>query len=145
MTEYEAADLFFTIHQSAVATLSIYITVIFAMLVAGYLVAHRLDRITAGVLVGVFAAFSLGMINEVRGVYSDLAGVAQLINEKAIAPNSELNWHGAAGNPDFFATVPKILSSITILVFIGTLVFFFRLRWARLKKQGNIRPSIGDI
>ncbi len=145
MTEYEAADLFFSIHQSAVATLSNYIGVVFAMLVAGYLVAHRLDRVTAGILVIVFAVFSFGMINEVRGLYSDLAGVAGLIKEKAMMPGSELRWHGAATNDGFFEAIPVIISAITSMVFVGAIVFFFRLRWARFKKQGITKPAISDI
>lgn len=63
MTEFETAYLFYEVFDGANASLMNFITIMFAMLVASYLVAPRLNRTMAALVLILYSLISLGLIN----------------------------------------------------------------------------------
>jgi len=133
MTSYEWADLFFTANQSANMAMANFMAVIFAMLAAGYFVAHKLDRISTILLVALFTVFVAGMGNEVFSLYSDMGRIGAELARAGADPASDLTWFGPAGTDGAFLehVVAKVVGVICILAYTGTVWFFFRRRAVR--------------
>lgn len=130
MTDYELVSLFYQIQSSLTGSSANFMAGSSAMLVVGYLAAHRLDRIAAGTLIAIFTLFSLGLGNEMRGLASDLALVGREITARAAAGEpTALDWHPAAQGMDF-GFIWKTIVLMTALVYCGTVWFFFRSRAA---------------
>jgi hypothetical protein len=130
MTDYELVSLFYQIQSTLTGSTANFMTGAFAMLVAGYLVAHRLDRVATGILLTIFSVFTVGLGNEMRGLASDLALVGRQITARAAAdPASTLMWHPAAEGVDFGFIWPTLVG-MTVMIYIGTVWFFFRARAA---------------
>jgi hypothetical protein len=130
MTDYEIADLFFSVVSAANQSFMNYVTLVFAMLAASYLVAHKLDRITTVFAVGLFTAISAGYTFELFSVYSDLSRLAGVIAERGLQAETALGWHGAAlanGTGSLHFAGP-LMAGIALFGYLGTLIFFFRAR-----------------
>jgi hypothetical protein len=69
------------------------------------------------------------MTNELRGLYTDLALVADQIATHARRPGSTLGWHPAARGAPFHA-ISLIVTAIALLAYVGTMWFFMRSRAA---------------
>ncbi|MEM6899723.1 MAG: hypothetical protein AAF583_08140 [Pseudomonadota bacterium] len=144
MTDAEILLVFYEI-QEAIATSTInFIGVIFAALVGAYIAAEKLDRFMVGIVLTIFTAISLGAIAEVSTLGRDMGGLAESMSVLAQSSGRTLSWHSHAQGMD-----PSLLwGSITAVfafLYIGVVVFFFRLRWARFKKLGVARSSLEDL
>ncbi|MEM9262767.1 MAG: hypothetical protein AAGA22_04235 [Pseudomonadota bacterium] len=144
MDDYQLADLFFTVHQSYTASLTVYLGVISGGLLAAYLVADKLDRVTTGLVLFLFSGLCIALTNETLQLTQDFASLGQTIGERAKQPGADLAWHGAA-NGDPYTQIPAMTAFIQTTVFLAVVVFFFRLRWSRLRKQGRGRPDLADM
>ncbi len=130
MTDYEIASLFAEYASILEQTFINYISVMFAFLVASYLVAHRLSNAMIGVVLVLYSAFALNQIAMMFAVSSDLRGLELLMVERISQGAEELRFHSGARNPllglllgvsGFFAMVGG---------FVGSLWFFFLQRVA---------------
>jgi len=121
-------SLFYQINDNLGGTLANLMTVVFAMLTAGYFAAHRLDRVATFIVVTIFTGITLGLTNEVQGLSGDMARLGQAITERAAADSvSSLAWHPAAQGVDFSFISPT-LRILALLMWAGSLWFFFRSR-----------------
>jgi hypothetical protein len=142
MTDYELVSLFYQIQSNLTGSTANFMTGAFAMLVAGYLVGHRLDRVATGILLVIFSVFTLGLGNEMRGLASDMALVGREITSRAAAdPTSDLMWHPAAGGLDFGFIWPTVVG-MTALIYIGAVWFFFRARAANHVGFDRVEPAV---
>jgi hypothetical protein len=134
MSEYEIASLFYQIVETAHAALANYLTVVFAVLISIFLVGTRVDRSTWFALLGVYSFFSIGMINEIVSLYSDMVRLGWEMAEISAKTGTALTWHGMASStadgPAWF--IPITVGTMCSAAFLGSLFFFFRIR-----KQGG--------
>jgi hypothetical protein len=126
MREYETAHLFKEMMELLdVATMN-YVSVLFALLVASYLVAARLNKVMAGIVVGLFSLFALIIIFT---VHRTMAGASALIGHArraAAQGDASLNWHPMVSEPANFVEVfTPIYTATLIASFVAVLVFFF--------------------
>ena len=98
MSEFEMASLFYQVLEAAHAALANFLTVVFAVLVVGYFMAGKLDRIASIFLSGVNSLFAIGMTNEIVGLYSDLARLAWEIAQYTGSDGTAFSWHGMASS-----------------------------------------------
>ncbi len=135
MSEYEIASLFYQIVETAHAALANYLTVVFAVLISSFLVATKVDRSTWIALLGVYSLFSIGMINEIVSLYSDMVRLGWEMVEFSERTGTALTWHGMASATEDGPAwiIPIAVGVMCTLAFLGSLFFFFRLR-----KQGGV-------
>ncbi len=134
MSEYEMASLFFQVVETAHAAIANYLTVVFAVLVVSYFVAQKIERTSLIFLIVVYSVFSIGMINEIFSLYSDLIRLGWEMAVQFDAENSALSWLGMASSnasgPQW--AIPIIVTIACGLAYVGSLFFFYQIR-----KRGN--------
>lgn len=129
MTEYEVVSLFHQIVTGANASLTNFLTVLMAMLVASYMAAGKLDGKTTGMILAVYSVFSLGMMNEIYSGYRDFAAVGMEMVRMGRMPGSSIAWHpnvvaGGIG----LAQLPFVILAILVSAYASSMWFFFHMR-----------------
>ena len=142
MSEYEHAILFIEFAQAASAAMANYITLVFAMVVASYLAAHRLDRLMSGIAILIYSMFALGFCNEIIQIYSDLSNLGIAMEDKfGGIPETSLGWLGPVrAGADFLHILPTLIGTMVLLAYGASIWFFLRAR--RLHKQGTPIPLL---
>lgn len=139
MSEYEQTSLFFQIVGVGNGTMANYMTLLFGWLVTSYLAAHRLDRVMMWIAVTLYSMFALGFCNEIYQVYSDFARLGLQLADIGQSPNSDLGWFGpVATSPDALNLIPEFIRGMTLLAYVGSIVFFFRAR--RSNRSSDFGP-----
>lgn len=140
MTEFEHVILFTEFAQAASAVMANYMTLVFAMVVTSYMAAHRLDRFMTVIALLLYSLFALGFCNEIFQIYSDLARLGIQIAAAGDTPDTSLGWFGpVATSPDFLYVMPKIIGTMIVMAYIGSILFFFRAR------KANLSPNTGPV
>lgn len=134
MTEFETAYLFYEVYDGASTSLMNFITIMFAMLVASYLVAPRLSRTMAALVVILYSLISFGMINDLTAIYGDFARLGDRLYDLAQEDGTNLGWHGAASaaRSGSLHVARTFIISLAVLGYAGTVVFFFLVRRKKL-------------
>lgn len=127
MTDYEFASLLMQTVAAMGTSLANFMAGVFAMLVVGYVAAHRLDRIAATLIVIVYTIFCVGMFAEAWGLGTNLQLLSSQIAAQAQQPGSTLGWHPAARGAST-AHVRYTGLLVYSIMYAGTLWFFFRMR-----------------
>ncbi len=127
MSDYELASLFFQVIDTAHAALANFLTVVFAVLVVTHFVAHKLDRLSAFLLLTVYSLFSIGMTNEIVSLYSDFVRLGHRMAENGA---TDLGWLGmtSSGQDGPVWAIPIIVGIMCVTAYLGSLVFFYRMR-----------------
>ncbi len=135
MTDFELDYMFMERVAMGSATMMNYITLVFAMVTASYLVAHQLNRTMMITVLTLFSAFAMWITVISMNATIDMAAAAAVIADRASEEGSSLAWHAAA-KPLAKATVPfaPIVGVILHLgAYMGTIWFFFQARNKKLQ------------
>lgn len=130
MTDFEIAELFteyFALMQTQIIN---YATVLFAFLLAGYLIASKLQRVMATVIIVIFTAFAFDALMTTWFLAIDVVELQLLMRERVANGSQELAFHAAARedfNMDLY-TVTAIRVLTGVLAYIGAIWFFFHQR-----------------
>ncbi len=130
MSDYELADLFMGYTGALQSSFMNFVAVLFAFLIAGHLVAGKLQSGMVAIVVGPFTILTLQQSITVLGYGHDVAGLADQIWTQAAENPTSLGWHGTA-TPVLSSLVPILQFSaivVGMLSYIGALVFFFNQR-----------------
>ena len=130
MSDYEVLDLFYVIIEALQASVMNYVAVLFAFLIASYLIADKLESSMVFVVVGLFTVVVFQQASPIIGFGNDMAGIGNLIGMRAAVDSSTLSWHGAAQPWGSAAIYTLQYAAIAVLFcsYIGALVFFFHQR-----------------
>ena len=126
MSDFEIAELFaenFSLMQDQIIN---YATVLSAFLLAGYLVASKLQLVMAAIVIVIFSAFAIDSIMVIWFVGNDVVELQLLMRERVANGSSELAFHAAARG-DFsvnlyLITLVRVLTGI--VAYIGAIWFF---------------------
>ncbi len=130
MTDYELIDLFIQVTNGLQTTVMNFVAVLFAFLIAGYLVADKLESKIVSIVVTMFTLITAWQVLHVVGFGNDAAGLVRQLAQRAAQDPSSLGWHGAA-MPIIDVAMPFVQFSpiiVLILSYIGALIFFFHQR-----------------
>ena len=131
MTDYELIYFFVEYVDGLQAAFMNYVAVLFAFLIAGYLVAAKLKSSMVSIVVGLFTLVVLLQAAVIIGHGYDTSALIGQITERAANPASGIDWHGAA-NPAAGVAGAAVLrfipAVVVILSYIGGLIFFFHQR-----------------
>ncbi len=130
MSDYELVDLFTEQLNTLQSSFMDYVAVLFAFLIAAYLVAAKLESRMVTVIVVLFTVVALQHVLPILASGSDFAGVAGQIALRATNDSSSVNWHGAAMPWGPVAISITRYSAVVALIvsYIGGLIFFFHQR-----------------
>ena len=131
MTDYELISLF-TEYLAALQTAFMnYVAVLFAFLIAAYLIADKLESRMVVVVVALFTLVTLQQAAPVIGAGYDCAALGSQIVERAAADPAGIGWIGAATSLSDAVGIPLVRFgsiAVVILSYIGGLIFFFHQR-----------------
>ena len=122
MSPYELADQHVELLNAITVYTQTYTTILFAFLVAGYLVGPKLDRTMAYILAGLFTAFSFFAFLSMYGAMESVTGLTEVM-----IADASLDWHAANGPSLGEYATPAFLIMI-IGSYLAGLLFFFRAR-----------------
>ena len=92
MTEYELVDTFYTIAALSDQLIISFISLLFAFLVASYLVSSKLDTKISLLVVTLYSLMSLRYIAVFYNVSGDLVSLMETINESKL--QATYRWAG---------------------------------------------------
>ena len=142
MSEFEKALLFSEFLNTANFVFSNYMAMIFAMLTASYFLAHKMGRWVAVLFL---ALYSIGALMAGSGVvfaFTDFANLGQHIHQTS-GQSSDLGWLGpATDRGEDMGRLPGFVLFMTLATYIGSMAFFFVVRFNRLHATQKSPPSL---
>ncbi len=130
MTDYELITAFNEYNTLMQTSFTNYVAVLFAFLIAAYLIADKLESSMVPSIVALFTLVALNQLSNVIGGGHDWAAVGMQIAARATEQTSSLGWHGAA-TPWGRLTISILQFSAAVILtasHIGALIFFFHQR-----------------
>lgn len=126
MTDYELLNTFIEFINTTWLIFTTYVTIVFAFLVAGFLVSRKLSPamvslvITLYTLVATWSIFALN--RNVAAIAAAQSEMKRLVEESG----SSLSWVPVTSTPEFITSlVPILVTGIAVVAYIGSIVFFF--------------------
>jgi hypothetical protein len=128
MTEYELVDNFYSIAALSDQLMGSFITLLFAFLVASYLVSDKLDRRMTIVVITLYSFMAFRYVMLYYNVSGDVATLADVLMQRRIEPGSSLGWLEIQ---DGISWVNAGTTGAMFFGFAASIVFFFYTRHHR--------------
>lgn len=128
MTEYELVDTFYSIAALSDQLMGSFITLLFAFLVASYLVSDKLDRRMTIVVITLYSFMAFRYVMLYYNVSGDVATLADVLMQRRIEPGSSLGWLEIQ---DGISWVNAGTTGAMFFGFVASIVFFFYTRHHR--------------
>ena len=125
MTEYEMVDTFYSIGAFSDQLMASFIALLFACLVASYLVSAKLDRRITVVVIALYSFMALRYVLIYHNASGDLATLAETLMQLRQRDNSSLDWLEVQGG---IRWVNAGTSVAMFLSYVASLFFFFYTR-----------------
>ena len=134
MSDYESLALVYSQVTLILTELTIFISIVFSFLVVSYLVAQKLTRSMAAVLVTLFTIVVLISTAIFLRTSTGLVAFVAHLREAVAAGTSGLDWHPLmTSSGGSLTTLNYLTPSLFVLTYIVALVFFFQQRRAGTK------------
>ena len=135
MTDFELYYLVLENTSTAFSIFTTYLTIIFAFLVAGHLMGHKISTGMTVVMIALFSLASLICVMVAVRAAEGMAGLAGLISKAIADGQSNLSWmpYGSPNSRVASTMLQTGFLVLLVLAYIGALVFFFQQRRAGLK------------
>lgn len=130
MTEYELVETFYTIAELSDQLILSFTTLLFAFLIASYLVSSRLDSRMVMVVIALYSFMALRYVLVYFNVSDDLVTLSMTINNLRLDPKSSLDWFEIGGGMSYMIIGT---TAAMFLSFLGSVYFFFYTR----RRDGN--------
>ena len=125
MTEYELVDTFYTISGLLDQFVASFFTLLFAFLVASYLVSAKLDRRMVIVVIALYSYMALRYVALYFNVADDMINLADQITQLRLEEGSSLGWMVIG---EELSTMHYTQTAAMFLSFLASLIFFFHTR-----------------
>ena len=131
MTDYETVSLFLATLETLQSAFTNYVAVLSGFLIAGYLIADKLESRMVVIVITLFTLVVLQQGNTLTGLGYDAASLLGEISAQASEASSSLGWHGGA--TELGSGIGRIIlrfSAIAVLIisYVGGLILFFHQR-----------------
>ena len=121
MSDYELVTAFVLNADGLQTTFTNFVAVLFAFLIAAYLVADKLESNMVFIVVGLFTLVAVQQAFNAAGFGNDVAGLARQIAAQAAHDPAGLGWHGTAATLGA-VTIPFLrFSALDLVLLIGAL------------------------
>ena len=126
MSDYELLDVFMMAVETLWIIFSTYVSIVFAFLVVSFLVAGKLQRSLAVIVIALYTLVVAWAVWAMSRGSASVAAIAGQMKLHAQDGSSSLGWHPAANTPDFVIwAIPVVITLIAFLAYIGSLFFFY--------------------
>ena len=125
MTEYELVDTFYTIAALSDQVMASFVTLLFAFLVASYLVSSKLDHRMTVVVIALYSFMALRYVILYSNISGDVGTLADTLMELRSAGDSSLEWLEIQ---DGIRWINIGTAVAMFLGYIASIVFFFYTR-----------------
>ena len=126
MTDYEMLMVFTESVNTLWFIFTAYVSVVFAFLVVAYLVSGKLDRPIVAIVITLYSLVALWAGWAINRASTSLVAAVSQMKQAIRNGESTLAWHPSTETPDLvIAIMPTIITSMTLLAFVGSLAFFF--------------------
>ena len=125
MTDFELYSLFNNLSDDIELLIERFITLLFAFLIASYLVGKKLDRLMTAIILSLYSAMVVRYAFIFFHVSNDVITLADELRTLAASPNSSMNTWLDIGPVHIFH--PVVLA-VMLLSYFASIVFFFRAR-----------------
>ncbi len=126
MSDHELLSTFIAFTNTLWMIFATYVSIVFAFIVAAYLVA---DRLTPRVVSLVVTLYSLVSFWSVWAISQNAGAVAATVSEmkRVVEENdSTLGWVPQVSIADFLIpTLPRVITGLAFVAYAGSIVFFF--------------------
>ena len=145
MTEFEMAYLLTDMQAMMATQATTSLTVVSGFLIAGYIAAHRLNRLMVGILLGIYTYWFLGTAFQLSRQVASHSGLILKMHNYAAAGKG-LEWHAAkdAMAPRWvLEAAPTSAVLFASAIFAASIVFFFQCRRMNHKiEAGTWHPKV---
>ena len=126
MTDYEMMIGLTELINTVWIIFASYISILFAFLVASYLVASKLAPKIVTVVISLYTLVAVWVLFGINRTTSTIVGLASEIKHSVLESDSSLSWHSVTTIPDsLLAVLPVIITLVVAAAYVGSLFFFF--------------------
>lgn len=140
MTELELYMAFVQVASYSDAHIQNFTALLFAFLIAAYLVSHKLDRVMVGIVLSLYSAMALRYTFVYFNASDDVVAMAAQLRKLAAMPDSNIAWLEIGPVHIFYTAVAGIM----FLCYLASIAFFFRTRHSERSGSGE-SASIGGL
>ena len=129
MTDYEMFSGLTESINTLWTIFTAYVSIVFAFLVASYLVAKKLASQMVSLVVALYTLVALWALFGLNRTSLTITALTAEIKRAVLESESSLGWHPAVATPDVvFVALPAAISFVAIIAYVGSIVFFFHQR-----------------
>lgn len=115
MTDYELYSLFYDVGATAETYTDRYMALLFAFLIAAYLVGGKLDRFLANIVIALYSAMAIRYGLIFYNIAGDAIALSEVLRQRAAEPGSALDWLE-------IGPVSTVYDGVLVLYFLSYLV-----------------------
>lgn len=136
MTDYEMLSITVELVNTVWAIFATYVSIVFAFLVASYLVAQKLAPRIVSIVITLYTLVALWAVFGLNRTMASLSAAIGEIKRAVLANSSSLDWYPGASIPDVISSAfPILITIIAVIAYFGSLAFFFHQR--RVSSSGS--------
>lgn len=139
MSDHELLNTFIAFTNTLWMIFATYVSIVFAFIVAAYLVAGRLTSILVSLVVTLYSLVSIWSVWAIGQNANAVAATAREMKRLVAASQSTLGWVPQVSIPDYMIPIlPKMITGIAFVAYIGSIVFFYyqrKIAWSRDSKR----------
>ena len=129
MTDYEMLSVFTEFWNIIWVIFATYLSVTFAFLVVGYLVATKLKPMMVSLIVALYSLVALWCTFGINRFVVNAPELSREIKRAVVESESTLGWSAVATTPEFvISAIPIILLVLTVAAYAGSVAFSFHQR-----------------
>ena len=126
MTDAELLNAFTDFVNTAWMIFTAYVSIVFAYLVAGYLISNKLGSKMVLLVSSIYTLVAVWAIFAINTNLQSISAAASEIRRVVREGESSLGWLPVVNVPQFLdSAIPIVVTLITIGAYAGSIVFFF--------------------
>ena len=132
MTDHELLTAFIEFTNIVWVAFATYVSIVFAFIVAAYLVSNQLKPLIVSLVILLYSLVSFWSIWVISINTRAIAATVGEMKRQIQEGNSSLGWFPQASIPDsMLPVIPILITSIAIVAYASSIVFFFYQRRIR--------------
>ena len=131
MTDYELLTVIIEFINIVWAIFATYVSIVFAFIVASHLVAKKLTPRVVSLVITLYTLVALWAVWGISMNAFAISATAAEMKRRLVEESSSLGWLPMLEMPDIMrSTIPFLITLLGILVYVGSIIFFFYQRRA---------------
>jgi len=126
MTDFELLSIFIAFTNTVWMIFATYVSIVFAFIVAAYLVARRLSGQVVHLIIALYSVVSLWSIWAIRQNAVAISATVEEMKRVVAENGSSLGWVPQLAIPEsMIPVVPWLITLLAVVAYVGSVFFFF--------------------